>query len=213
MSISENQAKTTPCGCSDDELINLIGAERCRTALTELYNRYRLPLGGFLQRHLSHSKLVEECYNDVMLLVWQHAKDFRGQSKVSTWIFSIAYRAYIATSKKESRHRTINSEEAIETVISQRQNEMIQRTRMIADLRGALADLPRQSRTIIELAYFHGYSINEISKIMDCPQNTAKTRLFYARKKLKAVIENHYCQPSGRNKISENRNRANCCTH
>lgn len=174
---------------TDCELVRLIGIEQDPSALTELYNRYRLPLGRFLRRHLRESTLIDECYNDVMLLVWQHAKNFRSESKVSTWVFSIAYRVHIAASKKEKRHRHYNSEEVIDMVTSEQQAEVDAISETKTNLHDALMELPDSSRTVIELSYFHGYSVVEISRIMGCPQNTAKTRLFYARKKLKALIE------------------------
>lgn len=56
-------------------------------------------------------------------------------------------------------------------------------------IRAAINELSDQHRTVIDLAYFHGYSISEIAVIVGRTQNTVKTRLFYARQNLKATIE------------------------
>ena len=179
----------TYADCSDSKLLTLIGMQQDRMALNELYNRYRQSLARFLHRQLGDDKLIEECYNDVMLVVWQKAGNFRGESKVSTWIFSIAYRTQIANARKENRHRHVDSDEVMDSVISQKQAEQDNQTRNNETLYAALSELSDEHRSVIELSYFHGYSVNEISKIVACPANTVKTRLFHARKKLKAAIE------------------------
>lgn len=56
-------------------------------------------------------------------------------------------------------------------------------------LRIATANLSESRRTMIELAYFHGYNSNEVAQILDCPVNSVKTRLFHARQNLKTNIE------------------------
>jgi len=56
-------------------------------------------------------------------------------------------------------------------------------------VRASISELSEDHRTVIELAYYFGHSITEISEIVDCPTSTVKTRLFYARKHLKSSIE------------------------
>ena len=167
---------------SDDELLILIGNERDTTALTELYVRYKRPLGRFLQRGMNETKLVEEIYNDVMLTIWSSACKFRGESKVSTWIFGIAFRARLAQTKKESRHNHICFEDFLS-------NSSEQNTTLCESIHAAMIELSEPHQTVIELSYFHGYSTAEIATIVGCPQNTVKTRLYYARQKLKASLE------------------------
>jgi RNA polymerase sigma-70 factor (ECF subfamily) len=173
----------------DNELLTLIGENRDRAALTELYNRYRLPLGHFIQREMSGTKLVEEVYNDVMLIVWNKASGFRGDSKVSTWIFGIAYRTRLTHSRKESRHNHCGTGEFMDNVQIEDESDLEARTSVSETLHAAMIELPSKHRVVIELAYFHGYSTAEIAGIVGCPQNTVKTRLFHARNKLKATLE------------------------
>ena len=174
---------------NDDDLLSLIGKSRDRAALTELYNRYRLLLGRFLQGKMSETKLVEEVYNDVMLTVWEKASNFRGDSKVSTWIFGIAYRTLLAHTRKENRHKHHDSDEFIDNMRPDSETDVEVKNSVSETLHSALIELSEKHRNVIELAYFHGYNTAEISRIVDCPQNTVKTRLFHARQKLKAAIE------------------------
>jgi RNA polymerase sigma-70 factor (ECF subfamily) len=51
----------------------------------------------------------------------------------------------------------------------------------------AFGKLPADQRAVLELAYHQGLHYQEIAQIMDCPENTVKTRMFHARKKIKAL--------------------------
>lgn len=175
----------------DTILLELIKNQRDDIALAELYERYRQSLSRFLQRGVYQSKLVDEIYNDVMLTVWRKASNFRGESKVSTWIFAIAYRARINHTRKEHRQTKIISDEL--------GNDIVEATSLALNetLTSAISNLSDAHKTVIELAYFHGYSTQEIATITNCPQNTVKTRLYHARKNLKAILETHLdLQPS-----------------
>src|SRR5512140_920680 len=66
-------------------------------ALEDLYTRYHRRLVRFLTRLTYRYELAEEIINDTLWLVWQQAGDFRGASRVSTWIMGIAYRRALAT--------------------------------------------------------------------------------------------------------------------
>jgi len=174
---------------NDDGLLVLVGERRDRDALAELYYRYRIIVRGFLQKKMSEPALFEEVYNDVMLTVWEKANSFRGASKVSTWIFGIAYRTRLAHNRKESRHKHNKSDEFVINAGVEDETTLENQTSSSETLRAALAELSEQHRSVIVLAYFYGYSTQEISDILGCPKNTVKTRLFHARKKLKTTLE------------------------
>jgi len=170
----------------DRELLRLISDESDKNALAELYNRYRQSLGGFLRGKLYQDKLVDEVYNDVMLTVWQKAQTFRGESKVSTWIYGIAYRICLSHVRKELKH-TEKKAEAFEfdAIAQEEESELVEQ------LRVAVTELSEDHRSVVELAYFHGHSLAEIADVVQCPENTVKTRLYHARQKLKAIIESN----------------------
>jgi len=167
----------------DHELLVLIAENRDKQALAELYDRYRHSLGGFLRRKLYQDKLVDEVYNDVMMTLWQKADTFRGDSKVSTWIFGIAYRTCLSHSRKETKHTSNVVDYELEDMAESGEPSLVEH------LRAAITKLSDDHRTVVEMAYFYGHSIVEISEMVDCPVNTVKTRLFHARQKLKNIIQ------------------------
>ena len=167
----------------DQKLLTLIAQKRDRLALAELYDRYRHPLGGFLRRKLYEDKLADEVYNDVMMTVWNKADAFRGDSKVSTWIFGIAYRTCLSHTRKETKHTAGVVHLELEVIPAKSESELVEQ------VKAAMTELSDDHRTVVEMAYYYGHSIAEISSMIGCPVNTVKTRLFHARKRLKSIIQ------------------------
>jgi len=167
----------------DRTLLERISNNQDRQALTELYERYRSPVGSFLHSKLREKRLVDEVFNDVMLIVWRKASSFQAKSKVSTWIFGIAYRTSLSHARKESKHTDKAQEYEMNDIAESQESNASEH------VRAAITELSENHRTVIELAYYFGHSVAEISETIDCPVSTVKTRLFYARQHLKASIE------------------------
>lgn len=170
---------------SDRELLRRTGGGD-REAFRELYLDYHGRLGRFLSRVIRNQEEIEELINDVLLIVWQHARNFRGASRVSTWIFGIAYRcALMATRRSTARARATEVEfrgaEAPFEDAARRTEE-----RQLVDL--GLSRLPPEQSLVLILAYRMDYSCEEIAAISECPVNTVKTRMFHARRKLRRII-------------------------
>lgn len=161
-----------------------------REALTSLYERYHDALFRFTYRITDDVESAQEAVNDVMLAVWRKASSFEGRSKVSTWIMGIAYRKALrhrSNSQKWSfRFKAANWDESIEprAKVEAQTNELI--TQEL--LHKAIQRLSPKHRAVVELTYFFDYSYEEIARIVGCPENTVKTRMFHARKKLKEIL-------------------------
>lgn len=156
-------------------------------AFEELYRRYQPRLVRFLGTQLRRPQVIEEVLDDTMMVVWQSAGRFRGASKVSTWIFSIAYRKAI-----KARARWPDPVEDDELALSPSdepdpEQEAGQR-RLREALVQAMAGLSADHRAVVDLTYFHGLGYREIAEIVDCPVDTVKTRMFHARRRLKQAL-------------------------
>jgi RNA polymerase sigma-70 factor (ECF subfamily) len=161
-------------------------AEGDRRAFRELYLGYHRRLARFLTRITRRYDLAEEIINDTLWIVWRKAADFRGQSKVSTWIMGIAYRRAL----KALRH--LNAGNVVLNPFDESSALTSEEPQRDADLRDwidrALGQLPAEQRLVIELTYYQGLSCQEVAEIMDCPVNTVKTRMFHARRKLRTLL-------------------------
>ncbi len=164
------------------QLLSDIANNRDRAAMEKFYAHYSTRLGSFLYRTLQNKSLVEEVYNEVMLIIWRKASQFNGNSKVSTWVLSIAYRHGLQHLRKEKKH--VSDDKEVEQIVDSRcivndQQQIILK---------AMEKLSIEHRTVIELAYFVGNNYSEIAEITGCPENTVKTRMFYARRRLQQEL-------------------------
>jgi RNA polymerase sigma-70 factor, ECF subfamily len=160
-------------------------AEGDRKAFEELYNLYHRRMARFLARLTRRYDLAEEVINDTFWVVWRKAGDFRGDSQPSTWILGIAYRKAQSAFRASARLQERDLESAAEALTT----EAPANSEELRDWLGqALEQLPVEQRMAVELCYQLGYSCEEIGKIMECPANTVKTRLFHARAKLQKLL-------------------------
>jgi RNA polymerase sigma factor (sigma-70 family) len=159
-----------------------------RRAFEALYRAYFPRLGRFLQRMTRNTALIEEIVNDTLLAVWRKASTFNGSSKVSTWIFAIAYRRACKALQAvdEPVDAGIDEREGLE---ADRPDWQFERVRLAQAVDAALAALPLAQRTAFQLTFYHDMSLTDIADIMECPVNTIKTRLFHARKRLAVLLD------------------------
>ncbi len=159
-------------------------------ALHALYVKHYHRLLRFVRRITGQVDIAQEVINDVMLVVWRDGKAFQGRSAVSSWILGIAYRKALkvaAQSRRWSdRFARVDFEEATERFPAP---EELNKTAEVQDLlEQGLSRLSAEHRAVVELTYFFGCSYEEISAITGAPVNTVKTRMFYAREKLRKLL-------------------------
>lgn len=167
-------------------LMGRVAAEQV-DAFESLYRLYHPRLTRFLQGMTRRPPLVEEILDDTMLVVWRKAHTYDPSAKVSTWIFGIAYRQALKALRQVDDAVEANDEALLQASPSDPDSELQQR-HLRARLDQALLSLSADQRAVIELTYYLGYACREIAQIMDCPVATVKTRMFYARHKLKTLL-------------------------
>ncbi|HEV8694698.1 MAG TPA: sigma-70 family RNA polymerase sigma factor [Lysobacter sp.] len=166
-------------------LMGRIAAEETE-AFETLYRLYHPRLIRFLQGMTRRPALVEEVLDDTMLVVWRKAHTYRADAKVSTWIFAIAYRQALKALRQVDDAVEWDANAAAESQSSP--DGELQQHELRARLEQALQLLSAEQRAAIELTYYLGYACREIAQIMDCPVDTVKTRMFYARKRLRTLL-------------------------
>jgi RNA polymerase sigma factor (sigma-70 family) len=167
-------------------LIERIGA-RDRRAFETLYRAYHPRLTRFLMNILRRPHLVEEALNDAMMVVWRRPEGFNGTSKVSTWIFAIAYRTAL---KRLSRYDEPREDRDGDLRPSPEPSpeDRVAHSQTRAQLLRAMDKLSPDHRTVVDLTYFHEVDYKEIAEIMDCPVGTVKTRMHHARLRLRQAL-------------------------
>ncbi len=164
-----------------------------KAAFETLYRRYYRRLSQFVYRLTPNQQLGEEIVDDTMLAVWRSADKFAGRSKVSTWIFGIAYRRTMKSLDREMKHANVDSDEGlldaqVDTDATRDPHLFAVANTMQRELDTFMEKLDVKQRVALQLTAL-GHSYPEISEIMDCPAGTVKTRVFKARSRLKGYID------------------------
>jgi RNA polymerase sigma-70 factor, ECF subfamily len=156
-----------------------------RVALATMYHGYHGRLCRFLSRLTRRTDVIEEVVNDCFWIVWQKAGEFRGDSRVSTWIMGIAYRCGLKTLRLHGDEPVEDDAIPEDRIPSTDPDE----DRELRDwLAKGLDRLSADQRAVVELVYGVGHSLDDVATIMQCPVGTVKARLFHARVKLRNVL-------------------------
>ncbi|MDX1405023.1 MAG: sigma-70 family RNA polymerase sigma factor [Woeseiaceae bacterium] len=178
------QPSNMDTGSNNEEQLQLLErvADGDKHALTQLYLQYHARLFKFVFRLTRSYTIADELVNDVMLVVWEKAGSFRGESRVSTWIFGIAYRqAMRRVTRKGIDFAPMN--DASDPNANQENVTEIENW-----VEKGLHTLPESQRMTVILVFYLGLTYEETAAMTECPVNTVKTRMFHARRKLKEYL-------------------------
>lgn len=174
---------------SERALIRRVSIDRDELAFKALYELFFERLYRFIVRIGYPPDQAEDALNETMLVVWEKAGTFNYQSKLSTWIFGIAYRKVLKLKTNPSVREThVPLDEHIASLPGHA--DVGARIAELEDwLNVALESLPSEQRAVIELTYYHELSYKDVAEILQCPESTVKTRVFHARRKLYGLLE------------------------
>jgi RNA polymerase sigma-70 factor (ECF subfamily) len=180
-------------GVDDTSLVRLI-ADAHTDAIKELYDRYSRLVFSVALAILGDRAIAEEAMLDVFVRVWQGAKTYRpDRAKVQTWLVAIARHHAIDILRWQNSRPDLKSASLEDVLLShdsaapdpQAQAEISLQQRRI---REAVAQLPAEQRQALELAYFQGYTHQEIAETLAQPLGTVKTRIRLAMQKLRELL-------------------------
>jgi RNA polymerase sigma-70 factor, ECF subfamily len=173
---------------SDEALISRIAAGD-RLAMQVLFARHHVRVYRFVLRLVGNPTVAEDLISEVFLDVWRQAGKFEARAAVSTWLLAIArFKALSALRRKPEEELDEETAGAIEDPADDPE-VTVQKKDKSAILRECLKGLSQEHREIIDLVYYHEKSVEEVAAIVGIPENTVKTRMFYARKKLSELLK------------------------
>jgi len=175
-------------GAPDEDLIKRI-ARGDSLAMKSFYARHHVRLYRFLVRMTRREATAEELMNEVFLEVWRKAGGYEGRSAVTTWMLSIAHHKAISALRKRGEEALDEDDNGSEMADEDDDPEVaLQKQHKSKALRTCMEKLSTEHRTIIDLVYYHDKSVAEASEVLGIPENTVKTRMFYARKRLAELM-------------------------
>jgi len=169
-------------------LISAIAAGDQR-AMHSLYVRHSVRVYRFVLRLTNNSSLAEDLVSEVFIDVWRDARGFKAKSQVSTWLLAIA-RNKALSAMRARLDQQLDDETAMsipdpaddaETIMNERgRSAIVQR---------CLSQLSPLHREVLDLVYYHEKSLEDIARIVGTPENTVKTRVFYARRRMGNLLK------------------------
>jgi RNA polymerase sigma-70 factor (ECF subfamily) len=172
----------------DEQLVARIAAGD-EAALRLLMVRHQVQVLRFVLRLVRNDAVAEELTNEVFMEVWRSARSYQGQSKPRTWMLSIAHHRAVSALRKR-REESWDEERASEIAAADDDPEVVAQKRdKSALMRRCMEALSAEHREILDLVYYHELSIAEVAAVVSIPENTVKTRMFYARKRLSEILK------------------------
>lgn len=190
MTAAMTTAAMTTAADTDEALVRKI-ATGDRDAMRLLFHKHNAPVFRYILRMVRNEATADDLISDVFMDVWQQAGRFEGRSSVSTWLIGIA-RFKALSALRKSKHASLDDEMA-ETIADEADDPEVVKQKLDKGqvLRRCLTLLSREHSEIIDLVYYHEMSIDEAAAVIGIPENTVKTRLFYARKRLAEVAKDN----------------------
>lgn len=159
------------------------------TAMRMLYHSFSRKIYAYALNHTRDPQGAEEIVVDTMHEIWRHPDRFRGESSFNTWLIGIArHKIFSALRARDPEHEDVDemSEQlaaddpgAFELLAERQRREGVQH---------CLGKLSDEHRECLHLVFYEGMSVAEIAVVQSCPENTVKTRLFYARQKIRNCL-------------------------
>ena len=159
-----------------------------RKAVSLAYQHYGDAVYGMILRVISDKEIAREVLQDVFVKVWQNADKYdRKKGRLFTWLANIARNAAIDRTRSKDFRRNQQTD-SLENFVT---NDISDGEMDLRDsgLKKVIDSLDEKYRTLIDLAYFQGYSHRELEKKLDIPLGTIKSRLRQAINQLRDILE------------------------
>jgi RNA polymerase sigma-70 factor, ECF subfamily len=170
----------------EDVLARVAGGDNA--ALAELYDRFGSLAFGLALRILHDRGLAEDAVQEAFISVWRHSERFQpGRGTVRTWILTLVHRRAVDLVRRQERqpdavpdpHPTSSERGADEAAVVRDERARVQ---------AALAQLPDDQRTALELAYYGGLTQSELADRLNEPLGTIKSRMFNGLRRLHGIL-------------------------
>ncbi len=163
-----------------------------QTAYRLLIKKYEKLVFHVACRIIDNQEDLEDICQEVFIKVYKNIQKFKGDSKLSTWIATIAYHTSVNHLKrrKNNTYSMDNETSSVMIKISDSHNieNIIDKKERNEVLKSAIANLPDKYKTILSLYHVEEFSYKEIEDITGLPEGTVKNYIFRARKLLKEIL-------------------------
>ncbi len=172
-----------------DELIILI-RERNQKAFAYLYDNYSQALFGVIDSIINDQEESEDVLQNTFLKIWNNFDSYdANKGRLYTWMLNIARN--LAIDSTRSKHEKVKNkiQEPTDSVYHKNKLYSVDTTHETIGLKKIVDHLKEDQREIIDLAYYQGYTQDEISKKLNLPLGTVKTKVRQALLTLRSLVK------------------------
>jgi len=163
----------------------------------EVYERFRRPVWRLARRLTENEEEALDATQEIFLRVWRGLAGFRGEAKLSTWVFQIAWNYLRAHRRRMGRqlHLISAGSNGTHDLVAVARDTQPGPERRAAAAEGlnrveaALQELPENHRVVVWLRDGEDLSYEEIARVLDVPIGTVRSRLARARTALRKAVE------------------------
>lgn len=182
------QQRMNPQPGSDSELVRRIATGE-EAALNELATLYGQRLYAYAIRLTGDPATAEDVLQESLIAVWQGAERYRGDGRLIAWLLGIVHHKASSQVRWTARHQvdSLTSERGIATS-APGPDDLVERSERAHLVQAGLESLSLEHRLVLELVFYQGMSLKETAEICNCPVGTVKSRLNYAKNRLKGLL-------------------------
>jgi RNA polymerase sigma-70 factor, ECF subfamily len=160
------------------------------SAWDTLFRRYQLPLYVYLFELVRNEQVALDIVQETFIKAVRHIGTLRDDAKFGGWLFGIAHQKCIERWRRENRQKKAFEEFAALPIESDDPpDELLIRREQEAAFMKALNELPMDQRSVLLLHFIEEFSLDEIASIIETPVGTVKSRLHYAKRALRKLME------------------------
>jgi RNA polymerase sigma-70 factor, ECF subfamily len=160
-------------------------------AFNKLVSRWQNKIHRFVYRYFADSDEAREITQKTFIKVYHRIDTLDDESKFSSWIYRIATNLCLDEMKRAGRRRSARLDDWIDTteyIDINTPHSKLERKEMQQLLQKALQAIPKEQRAVIILKEFEKLTFREIAEILEEPENTVKSRMYYGLKALRKIF-------------------------
>lgn len=166
--------------------------QTCREAFNEVMRLYSEPLYWQVRRMVESHDDANDILQNTFLKAWQSVEGFRGDAKLSTWLYKIALNEAITFLARERKRMNLSLDDQESHLVNLiESDEYVDGDALALKLRKAVATLPEKQRLVFNMKYYDEMKYEQISEILGTSVGALKASYHLAVKKIEQYINSH----------------------
>ncbi len=178
---------------SEQDILALIATRGTREkGYRQLVDRYQERIYWQVRKMVLSHDDTHDVVQNVFIKVYKGISSFKGDSKLSTWLFRIAYNESVTFLNKRARQLKVTDQELADRMVSNLEADVhFTSSEVELALQKALASLPARQKQIFNLRYYDEIKFKDIAEILDLSEGAVKSSYHIAAKKIESHIREH----------------------